>query len=139
MSKKKKTTKRGAGRTAARGRASSAGAKKRAGSRPLVKETKSGKVSKKKTGRRAGQTSGGGKRVSLLDAAVKILAKAESAMSCKQIVKAIITKGLWATGGKTPHATLYSAIIRDIAANGKKSRFRKTARGRFSVNSRGRG
>ncbi|MBY0312671.1 MAG: winged helix-turn-helix domain-containing protein [Phycisphaerales bacterium] len=45
-------------------------------------------------------------------------------------------KGLWKSpGGKTPEATLYAAIIREIAAKGKDARFRKTERGVFVANS----
>ena len=40
---------------------------------------------------------------------------------------------LWSTGGKTPHATLYAAIIREIAKKGKDARFRKVDRGRFQL------
>jgi hypothetical protein len=41
-------------------------------------------------------------------------------------------KGYWSSpGGKTPHATLYSAILREISAKGELSRFVKTDRGRF--------
>ena len=31
-------------------------------------------------------------------------------------------------GGQTPHATLYSAIIRELKAKGAEARFRKTGR-----------
>jgi hypothetical protein len=34
-----------------------------------------------------------------------------------------------APGGKTPHATLYSAIAREIAAKSEQARFTKTGRG----------
>ena len=44
-------------------------------------------------------------------------------------------KGYWKSDGKTPHATVYSAIIREIAAKGKESRFKKVDRGRFAANS----
>ena len=41
-------------------------------------------------------------------------------------------KGLWRSpGGKTPEATLYAAIIREIAAKGTAARFRKHERGVF--------
>jgi hypothetical protein len=36
-------------------------------------------------------------------------------------------------GGKTPHATLYSAIIREISLKGKESRFVKKERGKFAA------
>ncbi len=38
---------------------------------------------------------------------------------------------LIAPGGKTPEATLYAAITREIATKGKESRFRKTGPGYF--------
>jgi hypothetical protein len=45
------------------------------------------------------------------------------------------TQGLWESpGGKTPSATLYSAIIREIATKGKDSRFVKKDRGTFAAN-----
>jgi len=43
-------------------------------------------------------------------------------------------QALWTSpGGKTPHATLYSAIIREIALKGKEARFTKTERGKFAA------
>jgi hypothetical protein len=38
-----------------------------------------------------------------------------------------------ASRGSPHHATLYSAIIREISAKGKESRFVKKERGRFAV------
>jgi len=43
-------------------------------------------------------------------------------------------KGYWKSDGATPWATIYSAMIREIAAKGKESRFKKVDRGRFAVN-----
>ncbi len=41
-------------------------------------------------------------------------------------------KGYWKSpGGLTPHATLYSAIIREIKVKGKEARFKKADRGKF--------
>jgi len=74
------------------------------------------------------------KRMSALDAAAQILAKSKNAMSCKRIVELATDMGLWTTTGKTPHATLYSAIIREIAKKGNQARFRKIDRGRFAFN-----
>jgi len=45
----------------------------------------------------------------------------------------MLAKGLWKTSGKTPAATLYAAIIREIAAKGKEARFRKVGRGQFEL------
>ncbi len=56
-------------------------------------------------------------------------------MNVKEILEAVISKGYWKLPeGKTPHATIYSSIIREIAAKGKDSRFRKSERGKFMVN-----
>ena len=35
-------------------------------------------------------------------------------------------------GGKTPAATLYSAMLREIATKGDQARFTKTGRGHFA-------
>jgi hypothetical protein len=48
------------------------------------------------------------------------------------------SQGLWKSpGGKTPHATLYSAIIREIATKGKEARFVKAGQGKFTLANRG--
>ena len=75
----------------------------------------------------------GGKRTSGLDSAAQVLAKAKEPMSCKEIVDLAIEQKLWSPGGKTPHATIYSAIIREIANKGSESRFRKADRGKFEL------
>jgi len=72
-----------------------------------------------------------GGKMSGLDAAAKILADSGKPMNCADIVEAARTKGLWSTGGKTPAATIYAAIIREIAAKKKEARFIKTERGMF--------
>ena len=56
-------------------------------------------------------------------------------MNCGDIIKEALAKGLWQTSGKTPAATLYAAIIREIANKGDKARFRKTDRGLFEAKS----
>jgi len=76
----------------------------------------------------------GPKRSSGLDAAAKVLAEAGEPMSCKAIVERMLAQGLWQTKGKTPAATIYAAIIREIAAKGDKARFRKVGRGQFVLN-----
>lgn len=73
--------------------------------------------------------------LSAIDAAAQILANVKKPMNCKELIEAMATKGLWTSpGGKTPHATLYSAIIREIATKGKEARFAKTERGHFGSN-----
>ncbi len=87
---------------------------------------KDGSKKKSKTPRGNGKLSG-------LDAAAQILAKAKEPMGCKDMVEQAIGKGLWSPGGKTPHATLYAAIIREISKKGKDARFEKVDRGRFTL------
>ena len=75
------------------------------------------------------------KKLSALNAAAKVLADAKEPMACKELIEAMEKKGLWTSpGGKTPAATLYSAIIREIAVKGKEARFKKTDRGQFATN-----
>ena len=75
------------------------------------------------------------KRVSAIDAAAQVLAGTKEPMNCMALVEAMATQGLWESpGGKTPSATLYSAIIREIATKGKDSRFAKKDRGMFAAN-----
>ena len=74
------------------------------------------------------------KRTSGLDAAAKVLEEAGQPMTAKEMVEAAEAKGYWKSpGGKTPHATVYSAIIREIAKKGDASRFVKTERGKFAA------
>jgi hypothetical protein len=73
------------------------------------------------------------KKMSAIDAAARVLAEAGVAMTCKEMVAAMATKGYWSSpGGKTPDATLCSAILREIKLKGEQSRFVKTAPGRFA-------
>ena len=75
------------------------------------------------------------KKLSAINAAAKVLADAKEPMACKELIDAMAAKKLWTSpGGKTPHATLYSAILREINAKGKEARFKKTDRGHFAIN-----
>lgn len=74
------------------------------------------------------------RRPSGLAAAAQVLADAGEPLSTKQMVERMLERGLWSTGGKTPAATIYSAIIREIAEKGDQARFRKVERGRFELN-----
>jgi hypothetical protein len=88
----------------------------------MAKKKKAVKTNKKK----ARKTSG-------LDAAARVLQEIGKPMKCPDIVKAALEKGYWSTEGKTPAATVYSAVIREITNKGNKSRFRKTGRGEFEL------
>ena len=75
------------------------------------------------------------KKLSAIDAAARVLAETGTPMNCKELIEAMAAKGYWnSPGGKTPHATLYSAILREIANKGNKARFKKTERGKFAAN-----
>ena len=74
------------------------------------------------------------KRLSGLDLAAKAVAASKEPLNAKTITEKAIAAG-WKTNGKTPHATLYAAIIREIEAKGKAARFRKTDRGLFTAGS----
>ncbi len=72
--------------------------------------------------------------MSAIDAAAKVLIDAGTPMNCKEMIEAMAAKKYWTSpGGKTPQATLYSAILREIATKGKNARFTKTERGKFAA------
>ncbi len=73
------------------------------------------------------------KKLSALDAAAKVLTDSKQSMTTKEMIEQMAAKKLWTSpGGATPHATLYSAILREINAKGKDARFKKTERGKFA-------
>ncbi len=104
--------------------------KKTASKKSTTKRAAQGKTAAKSHTRKRSQGNG---KLSGLDAAAQILAAAKEPMGCKGLVEQAIAKGLWSTNGKTPHATLYAAIIREIAKKGKDARFKKVDRGRFQL------
>jgi hypothetical protein len=126
MSKTKTTKKAAAAKATKSAKAPKAApAKKAEASKPVAKKAK------------ASATNGEAKtkRVSAIDAAAQLLATSKEPMGCKELIEAMAAKGLWSSpGGKTPHATLYSAILREINVKGKDARFTKTDRGRFAAN-----
>ena len=64
----------------------------------------------------------------------KVLEESGQPMTSKEMVEVAEAKGYWKSpGGKTPHATVYSAIIREIATKGDATRFVKTERGKFAA------
>jgi hypothetical protein len=73
------------------------------------------------------------KKLSALDAGAKVLAEAGTAMTCQEMIAVMVQKGYWTSpGGKTPAATLYSAILRELQTKGDAARFRKVGRGQFA-------
>jgi hypothetical protein len=74
------------------------------------------------------------KKTSALDAAARVLEEAGQPMTCPEMIEAMTAKRYWTSAkGLTPAATLYSAILREINAKGKESRFVKTERGKFGL------
>ncbi len=101
------------------------------GGKKAAKATKDARPRKAATRAKRGEPKA--RRPSGLDAAARVLAESREPMTCRQIVEVAAEKGYWKSpGGKTPHATLYSAMIREIATKGKDARFRKTERGKFA-------
>ncbi len=75
----------------------------------------------------------GEKKLSCIAAALKVLGESTDPLNTKEMIEAMESKGYWTSpGGKTPHATLYSAILRELS-KGAESQFVKTERGRFTV------
>jgi hypothetical protein len=73
------------------------------------------------------------KMLSALDAAAKVLAEEGRPLSCREMIGVMASKGYWSSpGGQTPAATLCSALLRELATKGEKSRFRKVGRGQFA-------
>lgn len=64
---------------------------------------------------------------SLLDIAAEVLSDGKP-RNCDQIITEVLARGDWQTSGKTPAATLYSGLIREINNSASKpSRFERTA------------
>ena len=96
-----------------------------------TKKPKTKKTPKAAASKTSAETAKAGK-LSALDAAAKVLQEAGQPMNCQDMIKAMADKGYWSSpAGKTPAATLYSALAREIKIKGKQARFQKTARGQF--------
>ena len=102
---------------------------KKSSSSRRTKTTGKAKATKPRTARKPKADD----KMSGLDAAARVLKEAGQPMNAKAMVETMLAKGYWATDGKTPAATIYAAIIREIAKKGSNARFRKTARGQFEL------
>ena len=107
------------------------GAKKPKGDKDVKKQTKCDTGEPAAPSAKQAAKGEGQKRMSGLDAAAQVLAEAKEPLTTKEMVERMFEKGLWQTGGKTPAATIYSAILREITTKGDASRFRKVERGKF--------
>ena len=123
MAAKKANTKKVQGNTAAKPKRSA----------PKGKSGTGGKVTATDKTTKTAEAPAKPKRISGLDAAAQVLTEAGGTMGSREIVDVMLAKGLWKTGGRTPHATIYAAIIREIQKKGTRSRFEKVARGKFTL------
>ena len=74
-------------------------------------------------------------KMSALDAAAKVLSELKQPLRCREMIEQMAAKGYWKSpGGKTPAATLYAAITREINTKGQDARFKKTDHGLFAAN-----
>jgi hypothetical protein len=74
------------------------------------------------------------KRISAIEAAAQVLARSAQPMRAQDLITAMAERGLWQSPrGKTPHATLCAAMLREIAEKGKEARFQKVERGMFAT------
>ena len=78
------------------------------------------------------------RKMGALDAAAIVLADAGKPMRSKELIAEMATRGLWTSpGGKTPEATLYAAILREIGAKGAAARFARAGKGEFASTKKG--
>jgi hypothetical protein len=98
---------------------------------PSPKATAKGEAVALKTKKAKAEANG---KMSCLDAAAKVLAEATTPLNTADMIARMAEKGYWTSpGGKTPAATLYSAILREIDKKGKDARFKKSDRGMFAI------
>ena len=78
------------------------------------------------------------RKMGALDAAAIVLADAGKPMRSKDLIAEMAKRGLWTSpGGKTPEATLYAAILREIGAKGTAARFARAGKGEFASTKKG--
>ena len=84
--------------------------------------------------RRRQRSPNASRKPSALDAAARVLSENGQPMATKEMIGAMAEQGYWESpGGKTPHATLYAAILREIQQKGEQRRFRKVESGKFAL------
>ena len=132
MSKQKKTAK-------ATGEAKKKGAQGARGAKKTVKASRDTQAAPERAttqeGAPRGEETQTARKVGLLDAAILVLRETGEPMNTKEMVDAVLAKGIWSSSGKTPAATLYSSILREIQKKGEDARFVKAERGKFALKS----
>jgi len=100
----------------------------------MLAKVRAGKKARKQADATAGP-------MGMVAAAAEALRQSGEPMRCRAIVEAMRDKGLWTSpNGKTPEATLHSAIMREInkaVETATVARFRKVGRGQFALNTGG--
>jgi type IV secretory pathway VirB10-like protein len=78
------------------------------------------------------------RKMGALDAAAIVLADAGKPMRSRELIAEMAKRGLWTSpGGKTPEATLYAAILREIGAKETAARFARAGKGEFASTKKG--
>jgi hypothetical protein len=96
-------------------------------------ETAPAPEAKKRT-RKARSAKAKPERFSAIDAAARVLEEAGKPLNCAEMIGLMAAKKYWTSpGGKTPAATLYSAILREMQVKGDDARFVKSGRGMFAI------
>ena len=109
--------------------------KKASPKKTATKKAPARKTAAKKTTAKPKAAKKSDKKLGALDAAAKVLGETKKPMTSKELIEAMAKKKYWTSpSGKTPHSTLYAAILREINAKGKDARFKKVERGTFAVN-----
>jgi hypothetical protein len=72
-------------------------------------------------------------KTSALSAAAQVLQETGQGLTCPELIAQMAAKGYWTSPqGKTPAATLYAALTREIKLKGAAARFLKTGPGTFA-------
>ncbi len=78
------------------------------------------------------------RKMGALEAAATVLGSAGRPMRSKDLIAEMAKRGLWTSpGGKTPEATLYAAMVREIIAKGPAARFARAGKGEFTARKKG--
>jgi hypothetical protein len=100
---------------------------------PQASETPAPSAEPRTANRCGPQQAPGAKKMSCLDAAAKLLTETGQSMTCQELIAALAAQGYWTSpAGKTPQASLYAAIVRELRTKKDQARFRKIAPGRFA-------
>jgi len=96
----------------------------------MKKQQKSKTAATPKKRTKSAKTSG---KLSCLDAAAAVLKSSGKPMKCMEMIEAMAKGKIWSSDAPTPHATLSSAILREMKTKGAAARFKKVGRGAFSL------